>query len=171
VTDEAAREAFRQSENRILSMAMIHEFLYQNSDFNSLDLVAYLRRVADHLAASYGLPGVECRVSGESAVLNLEKAIPCGLIVNELVSNCFKHAFPGGACGSIDVEVRRDNGFVSVSVTDNGAGLPANFEMPGKKSLGLKVVHTLATRQLHGKIEYSSRNGSRFAFVFEEITA
>ena len=169
VADEAAREAFRQSENRILSMAMIHEFLYQNSNFSELDLIAYLRRVADHLAASYSLPGVECRVSGPQTILNLEKAIPCGLIVNELVSNCFKHAFPNGRHGAIDVQVKRENGGVSVAVSDNGAGLPPDFQIPGKRSLGLKVVQTLATRQLHGKLEYARENGSSIWFTFEDV--
>jgi PAS domain S-box-containing protein len=171
VADEAAREAFRQSENRILSMAMIHEFLYQNSNFSELDLIAYLRRVADHLAASYSLPGVECRVTGTQTILNLEKAIPCGLIVNELVSNCFKHAFPNGRTGAIEVQVNRENGVVTVSVSDNGAGLPPDFQIPGQRSLGLKVVQTLATRQLHGKLEYARENGSRIWFSFEDTAA
>jgi PAS domain S-box-containing protein len=171
VEDEHAREAFHQSENRILSMAMIHEFLYQQSNFSSLDLVLYLRRVADHLAASYGKTGVRCRVTGPPAVLNLKEAIPCGLIVNELVSNCLKHGFPGDARGCIDVHVSRQNGHVLVSVADNGAGLPAGFDLSGKKGLGLKVVHTLATRQLHGKLAYFSGQGSRFAFEFDESAA
>jgi PAS domain S-box-containing protein len=171
VEDEHAREAFHQSENRILTMAMIHEFLYQQSNFSSLDLVMYLRRVADHLAASYGKEGVRCRVTGPPAVLNLKEAIPCGLIVNELVSNCFKHGFPGEARGCIDVHVSREKGHVLVSVADNGAGLPPGFDLSGKKGLGLKVVHTLATRQLHGKLAYFSGQGSRFAFEFDESAA
>ncbi|MCX6623500.1 MAG: response regulator [Acidobacteria bacterium] len=166
VRGNQAKTAFRESEYRVQSMAMIHEFLYQNSTFSQLDLVAYLRRVADYLAASYGVAGVYSFVTGEPAYLNLDQAIPCGLIVNELVSNCYKHAFPAGK-GTIRVEIHQESERFQVAVEDNGTGVSDEFRLSGSKSLGLQLIETLAIRQLHGALDIQRGDGTRFVLTFE----
>ena len=161
-----AKDAFRESEHRVQSMAMIHEFLYQNSTFSCLNLVNYLRRVGDYLAASYGIRGVQCTVAGEPAYLNLDYAIPCGLIVNELISNCYKHAFPKNQ-GLIQVAVQHEGSRFQVVVEDNGVGVPGQFSLSRGKSLGLLLIETLAVNQLHGTIEIERGEGTRCRLTFE----
>jgi two-component sensor histidine kinase len=128
--------------------------------------VAYLRRVTDYLAASYGMSGIQCLVAGEPAYLNLDQAIPCGLIVNELVSNCYKHAFEGER-GNIHVAISQQDNRLRIQVRDDGMGLPDDFKFSGTPSLGLQVVETLAVRQLHGTVEASRGPHATFTVEFE----
>jgi PAS domain S-box-containing protein len=165
VADEQARQAFRESESRIRSMALIHEFLYQTADFDRIDVLVYLGRIADHLRSSFALPRVRCTVEGTPSRLDLNHAIPCGLIVNELVSNCYKHAF-GEAGGNIRVVVERNGSLVRLSVEDDGKGLPADLAAIRGRSMGLQVVETLARRQLHGTLDITSRCGTRVSVAF-----
>jgi PAS domain S-box-containing protein len=165
--NELARNALRESEHRIQSMAMIHEFLYQSSNYSSLDLVAYLRRISEHLVTSYGLPGVRCRVLGDRTQLNLDQAVPCGLIANELVSNALKHAFPSGS-GNLRVAVEQNGDLLRLTVADDGVGLPAGFDIASSaRGVGMQVVDALARRQLHGAISVDSTTGTSFQVEFE----
>jgi len=163
---EAACELFRESENRVLSMAAIHESLYGAPDFSRVDLSEYLRRVVDLVATSYQAAGVTCVVEGgEGITVTMNSAMPCGLIVNELVSNALKHAF-GGAAGQVTVSIRRAGAGVSMAVEDNGRGLPENFRMGNSSGLGLQLVQTL-TRQISGTARAVRGNGTRFEIDFE----
>lgn len=164
--DERAAAALRDSQNRIQSMALIHQTLYQSHDFAKVDFGRFLDTLARHLHGSYGRRELEISCRAQSVYLSIDRAIPCGLIVNELVTNALKHAFPGERSGRVSVEMRllRDVD-VEVLVSDDGIGLPAEFDPNTSSSLGMQLVQVL-TEQLHAELDIQSREPTRFAFVF-----
>ena len=156
IQNAEARALFRESQDRLRSIALIHETLYRNEALAGLDFDEYIQNLTTHLARSYGAAeaGIQLRASVESVRLGLDVAIPCGLIVTELVTNAFKYAFSKGSRGIVEIDVRRGGkGGVVLEVRDNGVGLPADFEIEKTDSLGLKLVAML-TRQLHGEMEF-----------------
>jgi len=162
------RDVLRDMQNRIQSMAMLHETLYRSGNFAQVDLAAYLRRLASQLIRSLvTTPGqVELRLDLFSVGLDLDQAIPCGLIVNELVSNAMKHAFPAGRSGEVWVELQAvGDGDLRLRVRDSGLGLPPDFEARRGRSLGLQLVSDLA-RQLGGGLEIGRGPGTSFEVTF-----
>jgi len=159
-------ELLRDSQARIRSMSFIHESLYQRKDFNSVDLGAYIDGLARNLMMSYSLSGKVALDSEVEAVeLGLDQAIPCGLMLNELISNALKHAFKSGRAGTIELRVSRVGQEVRIVVADNGEGLPNGFDMERDANLGLQLVSTLIG-QLDGRIEREGTTGTRFAISF-----
>lgn len=162
------RSVLKDVQNRIQSMAVLHETLYRSGRFADVDLGVYLRLLAGQLMRSVGSTPdqVDLRLDLASVRLNLEQAIPCGLIVNELVSNSLKHAFPAGQSGVIWVELHQaEEGALRLRVRDNGAGVPADFEIRRARSLGLQLAGDLA-RQLGGSLKTISGHGSSFEVTF-----
>lgn len=168
IGDESARGMFAETENRIRSMALVHEKLYQSSTLSRIDFGDYIRSLGDLLIHSSGITrDVTLDVSGEGISLDIEKAVPCGLIVNELLSNALKHAFPDGRHGQIHVHLdETEDGAIQVSVRDDGVGLPAAFDATCTDTLGLQLVHALV-QQLDGAITIERGHpGARFSFIF-----
>jgi PAS domain S-box-containing protein len=166
-SDSDTREMFEQSQQRVLSMALIHENLYRSGDLSRIELTPYIEQVVSNLVASYSPKqgGVRHTVESSGGIsLSLDRAIPCGLIVNELVSNALKHAFPSGR-GTIRVRLEVVEPALRVSVEDDGVGLPPGFALATHKTLGLQIVTTLV-RQLRGKLGYSSADGAVFTLEF-----
>jgi len=161
VEDDAARRVFEESQGRIKSMALVHEKLYQSKDLAGIDFGDYVRDLVSGLTSSYGAhaQGVVIEVEAASLHLDVDRAIPCGLIVNELVTNAFKHAFPNGRAGRIDVTLSGGgSSAIQLSVRDDGVGWPADFDPAQSSSLGLRLVHILA-KQLQGRLELHSADG------------
>jgi two-component system, sensor histidine kinase PdtaS len=168
IEDSAVRKMFQESQNRVHSMALIHESLYQSRNLSEIDFPAYIHQLTDHLFRSYGVDSkrVQLAASIDELRLTIDTAVPCGLIVNELVSNCLKYAFPGGRSGKIQIEMREDdNHRIRLAVTDDGVGLPDGAGQAAAKSLGLKLVRTLAD-QLGATVEMASDGGARIALTF-----
>ncbi|MDZ7270913.1 MAG: PAS domain-containing protein [candidate division KSB1 bacterium] len=167
IQDPQALELFQESQNRVKSMALIHEKLYQSQDLARIDFADYLRNLTSHLFRSYsGRPDVTLNVEVGDVHLSVETGIPCGLIVNELVSNALKHAFPGGRSGQITVSLQRNNGTYVLSVKDDGVGFPKDVDFRNTPSLGLQLVNTLTT-QLEGSVELISNGvGTEFRIQF-----
>ena len=169
VEDDRAMEMFRDSQNRIESMGLIHERLYQSQDFARIDFDEYIHELVVHLSHSYGVPSnkVTIETKVEKVALDIATAIPCGLIVNELVSNCLKYAFPASAGGMIEVGLRPGSGKGShvIYVKDNGVGFPDGFDFRRTPSLGLKLVNALV-KQLGGQIDLAPRRGTEFKISF-----
>jgi PAS domain S-box-containing protein len=160
IDDPQAGGMFRDSQTRIHSMALIHERLYQSPDLSSIDFGRYIEALVTELFRAYG-PSVETvaqEIQTDQVSLAVDRAIPCSLIVNELVSNTLKHAFPGGRSGTLD-------GKLQLVVADDGVGLPANFDITSSQTLGLQLVVTL-TEQLDGTLAYRSGPGTEFEIVF-----
>ena len=172
IEDERAEALFRESQDRVRSMALIHERLYQSEDLARVDFAEYVRSLVGYLVRSYS--GQATRVQVETEVddvsLGIDAAIPCGLIVNELVSNAMKYAFSEGKEGRIRVQLREtgDGGYRLV-VSDNGVGFPEDLDFRMTESLGLQLVTTLVD-QLEGSIELDVRKGTRFIMTFEKLS-
>ncbi|MBI2918992.1 MAG: AAA family ATPase [Chloroflexi bacterium] len=177
IKNEQALEPFKESQNRIHSMALIHEKLYQSESLSKIDLAEYIESLAGNLFASYqGTErAIRQRIHVEDVSLNVDTAIPCALIINELVSNALKHAFPDSlrrakGTDEIAIELRRDGGSrFLLTVSDNGVGLPDGFDMGRCESLGLNLVDILV-KQLRGTIRLGANGGTQFAITFEATT-
>ena len=158
--------ALRESQNRVESMALIHEQLYETADLREVDLAEHAALLARNLFRSYGEPaGIELRVEIENLSLGVDRAIPASLILNELISNAFKHGFPNGRAGTITLYGRRREGSFELAVADNGAGVPEEVGWKKPKSLGLEIVNIL-TRQLKGSFELDRSRGTAFRVSF-----
>mgnify|MGYP000892856957 CR=1 FL=1 len=173
IKDKQALEVFKDCQTRIYSIALIHEKLYQSESLARVDLAAYFRSLTGNVFLSYGVDEreVKSEIVVEDIHLPINSLIPCALIVNELVSNAIKHAFPPDrprqVPGKILVALQRGSGgSLVLTVKDNGVGLPEGFDIRRKASLGLRLVHVLA-RQLNGSLSISSTNGSEFRLEFE----
>ena len=169
IEDERYREMFRDSQNRIRSMALIHETLYQSKDLANVSFREYVERLMSHLSASYGANRGRIRlgVDADGLMLGIDVAIPCGLIVNELVSNSLKHAFPEDRCGEIRVSLQVTGGSqITLTVSDDGIGLPEDMDFRDSGSLGLHLVTMLVEDQLHGQIELNRAKGTEFRISF-----
>lgn len=169
--DKAAIEMFKESQNRIRSMALVHERFYQSKDFSHIDFSEYIRRLVIHIFQTYQVdPGlIQFEVEVETVSLNINTAIPSGLIVNELISNALKHAFPGKRQGKIQVELRRENEkeFLLI-VRDDGVGFPAGLDFRQTETLGMQIV-TMLVDQIEGKIELVREGGTMFKIIFREL--
>jgi two-component sensor histidine kinase len=165
-TDERAASALRDSQNRIQSMALIHQTLYQSNDFAKVDFGHFLDTLMVHLQSSYGRRDLRLTSRSDAARLVIDRAIPCGLIVNELVTNALKHAFPAGRSGNIMVEMRLlGETDVEVSVSDDGVGIPDSLDLDSLSSLGMQLVHVLS-EQLHARLSIQRRDPTRIALSF-----
>jgi len=164
IQDPQAGEMFKESRNRVKSMALIHERLYQSKDLARIDFAEYVRNLTTHLFRSYGVNThtVGLKIDVGNILLDIDTAIPCGLIINELVTNSLKYAFPPGVAGKICIDLHREHhGQLALVVSDNGAGLPPDFDFQKTDSLGLQLVGTL-TDQLEGKIQLERDGGTTF---------
>lgn len=168
--DDDARilELLRVSRDRVRSMSFIHESLYQNKDFSSIDLAAYVDGLSRNLMMSYSLTGnIALERDLKRVELVLDQAIPCGLILNELISNALKHAFPNGQGGTVRIGSSIVGETVSITVSDDGVGLAEGFCTRNDGNLGLELVHTLVD-QLDGRIEVGSTGGGvTYLLTFE----
>ncbi len=167
--DDRIKAILQESQNRVLSMALIHQELYQSADLARVGLAPYIRKLASGLFQSYGaeVRDIELDLQMEEVHVNIETAIPCGLIVNELLSNALKHAFPDGRSGVVKVELAREDGDRYVLwVSDDGIGC-REVDMRTADSLGLRLVQDL-TRQLQGDLEIDCDRGTGFQLTFSE---
>ncbi|HSF33124.1 MAG TPA: PAS domain S-box protein [Candidatus Tectomicrobia bacterium] len=168
INDPQALQMFIDSQNRVKSMALIHEILFQSRDIAKIDFSEYIKNISSQLFRSYGAYskkiGLEINVEG--IMLDVDTAIPCGLIVTELVSNSLKYAFIDGRDGLIHIELFSDtHGNLILTVSDNGIGLPKHVDLQNLDSLGLKLVSALAN-QLAGIVELDSSDGTTFRITF-----
>jgi PAS domain S-box-containing protein len=167
ITDALALGLFKESQSRVRSIALFHEKLYQSKDLAHVDIAEYVKGLAMGLFATYGVnpDDVGLALEVEQVPLGIDAAIACGLIVNELVSNALKHAFPGGRKGTVQVMLRGQGADVLVEVRDDGVGFRSNPDFRGASTLGLKLVGILI-EQLRGSLELDRRTGTRFMIRF-----
>lgn len=172
VKDNKLSAMFKDSEYRIRSMALIHEKLYNSKDMSHIDFGDYVKNLCSGLFSSYGVNKREIRFNVDTANISLgiDTAIPCGLVINELISNSLKYAFKKGQKGEISVQLRqhRDNEY-ELTVGDTGGGLDASIDFRTTESLGLQLVTSIAESQLHGKITLDRTKGTVFRIKFDEL--
>ena len=170
IQDPQAQGMFAESQNRIRSMALVHEKLYQSSDLSRINFAEYVESLAALLFRSYGIESgqIQLHIEGSGIFLSVESAVPCGLIVNELLSNCLKHAFPNGRRGRVEVRIGRGPGEqLLLVVADDGVGLPPTLDVEKTESLGLQLVRTLA-QQLDGHAQLVRGERTEFNITFPE---
>ncbi|HUJ50879.1 MAG TPA: histidine kinase dimerization/phosphoacceptor domain -containing protein [Bryobacteraceae bacterium] len=168
VVDPETRKMFQESQDRVHSMALLHESLYQSHNLSQIDFPEYIRQLAAHLFHSYGVAPerIHLQTDLDHLSLHLDAAVPCGLIINELISNSLKYAFPDGREGKIRIELRGvSDGSTRLVVADNGVGLRADIDWVNTRSLGLRLVRTLA-QQLGAQIEVNSGEGMEVRLAF-----
>jgi PAS domain S-box-containing protein len=166
--DDRVRALFAESQNRVRSMALVHEKLYRSASLAEIDFGEYLESVVNELTRGHGRAQIVGRVSGRGIFLPIDTAIPCGLIVNELVSNALKHAFGGLPSGTVDVVIgRRDEEELELVVRDDGIGFPPNRPVSEESSMGLAIVTNLVA-QIQGTLERGSGPGSEFRVRFPD---
>jgi PAS domain S-box-containing protein len=167
VRDENTLEILLESQNRIKSMAFVHESLYQTKDFSNISFSEYVENIARNLIQSYGSIEVppSLKMELDDISLHLDTAIPCGLIINEIISNALKYAFPDKRQGVIDVSVKEKNKKITISIADNGVGIPAHIDYRNTDSLGLQLVVTLV-EQINGILQVENKKGTKFTVEF-----
>ena len=165
------REVFHESQNRVKSMSMIHEQLYQTDNISKIDFKIYINGLIKSLFQLYSssLKQIKWHVDVNDVKLNIETSIPCGLIINELISNSLKHAFKERDSGKITVKMDRYNDLITLIVADNGVGIPNNFQIEKVSTLGLNLVTNLV-KQIEGEMIIKRENGTSFTIKFKEIT-
>jgi PAS domain S-box-containing protein len=169
IRDEHALTVFQDSQNRVKSMALIHETLYQSEDLSRIDFADYLQKLVAHVRRSYRIrpEAVKINVNVDDVSLPIDTAVPCGLIINELASNSLKYAFPAETQGEINITFSRADAQYVLRVSDTGVGLPDDFDPDRGNSLGMKLVRML-TGQLCGEMECRNGVGTTFEIKFPE---
>jgi len=170
IKDKASQDIFKESQNRARSMALIHERLYHSTDLKRIDFGDYISSLATELFHTYNAdPGfIKLNINVENILLDINTAIPLGLIVNELITNSLKHAFPKGNKGEINVDFHPIDGHYEFTVKDNGIGFPEYIDFQNTDSLGLQLINSL-TSQIDGEIELDRNNGTEFKIKFPEV--
>ena len=170
VRDGAVKKILKESQNRIRSIALVHERLYNSADLARVDFCGYIPMLYSHLGHILDIQGERIKESYqiEEVSLGVDLAIPCGLILTELISNSMTHAFPGGRKGTIRIELGRDpDGSIRLVVADDGVGMPQDLDFRKTESLGLQIVNILA-EQIDAQVEGLTKGGTRFTLTFRE---
>ena len=167
ITDPITAALFADSRNRVRSMALVHENLYRAGNFAEIQMQTHVLSLCTHLRRAYGRARVEITAESDDVTLDMDRAVSCGLIINELVSNAFKHAFPGNRSGYIKVRFgSRDDGTCILTVADDGIGMPEQFDFIETRSLGLQLVRDLV-EQLHGTFSVDDTGGTTCTLTFQ----
>ncbi len=177
--DKKVKQAFSESQNRVLSMSLIHEELYKGGQAEKLNFSAYLKKLADNLLMTYGLSSINIRLNmdlEENTFLDMDTAVPLGIIVNELISNSLKHAFTGKKEGEIGIQLRRHGETINginksefcLVVSDNGNGIPEGLKLESIESLGMQLINILVN-QLDGELKLKRNKGTEFTVRFNVI--
>jgi two-component sensor histidine kinase len=168
-----ARSAMMELSIRIKSMSLVHEQLYQAENFSRIDFQSYLDILIPHLRSSYEFHGdIDINIAAMGVEMGLDSAVPCGLLITELVTNAFKYAFPTGRSHdgalrcAITVKAEWDGATYTVTVADNGVGLPAEVDWKTTETMGLLLVRMLGLHQLQGRMELDRRGGATFRLWF-----
>jgi two-component sensor histidine kinase len=166
VTDSYSSKALQESQNRVRSMALIHEKLYQSANLAHIDFGDYARSICSYLYKSYVIDSskIKLTLEADNIKIDVETAMPMGLILTELFSNTLKYAFEGRDSGNVNISLRFDGDWLVMVIADDGVGMDESFNIKKTESLGLQLVDSLI-EQLNGQLEFDSKNGTRFIVV------
>jgi two-component sensor histidine kinase len=170
IKDKESIELFRDTQNRVRSMAMVHEKLYQSKNLARINFAEYIYSLISEILSSYKVNPdiIKIKKDVKNLFFGIDAAIPLALITNELIINSLKHAFPNGRKGEISISIQSYNGKIILVISDNGAGIPLNIDFKNTDTLGLQLVNNL-TEQLDGEIELERNNGTTFRITFPQI--
>ncbi len=170
IEDDKSINIFRECQNRVESMALIHMQLYQSESLANIDFAEYVKELMQNLITSYDIdPGkIALTIDVEKISLGIELAIPCALLINEMISNCLKHAFGEGASGQIKISMQLSEiDQIELTISDNGVGIPEDLDFRKTESLGMQLIISLAENQLQGEIELNKDEGTEFRIRFK----
>ncbi len=167
ISDNNTLIHLRDIEGRIKTMGIIHEHLYKSRDFTSIFLDDYLYELVEHLFSSYMMDSgrISWEIQAEKIEIDLNASIPCGLILNEIISNAFKYAFPGDKEGSLQFTIDRIDGHCRLTVSDDGIGFPDGIDLHNGGKLGMQLITSL-TKQLNGTVELKLEKGTEYTITF-----
>ncbi|MBI4813002.1 MAG: PocR ligand-binding domain-containing protein, partial [Methanobacterium sp.] len=172
VEGEETLDVLKESQGRVRSMAMIHEKLYQSPNFTKIDFKDYIEKLASNLIYTYQVQARDIKqvFDVKDVEMNIDTAIPCGLIINELVTNSLKYAFPQSSDtnGIIKIELNQEEDHFKLVISDNGVGLPSHIQPENTETLGLQLVNNLVN-QLEGTIKIDRTHGTKFTIIFTEL--
>jgi PAS domain S-box-containing protein len=171
IEDKKYLDMFQESQNRISTMSLVHEKLYRSKDFTKINFKDYTINLANGVFQSFGgrSSGIMLNLNIDDVEIGIDSAIPCGLIINELVTNSLKYAFPGEKKGEIKIVLgKKDGNEYELTVSDNGIGFPEDIDFSKTETLGLHLVSMLAEHQLSGKINLDRSRGTEFSIIFRE---
>ncbi len=170
ISDPKDLRIFNSSRSRVETMSLIHEKLYKSKDISDIDLGNYVKDLVTHILKAYKVDHEDISFNLKSDIIKLtiDTAIPCGLIINELINNTLKYAFPEGHHGKIDINITKADDEITLEIKDNGSGIPASFDIANSDSLGLQLVETLI-KQISGTVDIDRTEGTKFIIKFKEI--
>ncbi|GEM_PF-2433436 len=170
ISDTESVAILRDIKDRIWTISLLYETIYELKNYEEMDFSHYIQMISKEVHRMYiGETDIQLNLELEPILLSIEQAIPCGLILNELLTNAFRHAFPGGWTESAEVTIslhQRGPTQIELVVSDNGAGMPNGFNLAQARSLGLQLVQSMSERQLQGTIDLHRNNGTRFTLTF-----
>lgn len=166
--DESTRSILTDLMLKIQTMSQIHKRLYESKQFGKISLTDQIRDQITGLGDIFSHDGheIRCEINPEEVFLPVDQALPCALVVNEILSNAYKHAFKGREQGIIEISVSQNNDRIRITIRDNGIGLPAHFDISHTDSLGIKLIRTLVQHQLKGALTFESQNGTEISIEF-----
>jgi len=170
--DENFKLLILDTNNRIMSMSLVHQMLYRAKNLSSVNLDEYISELVALLSGGFNIQKdkIDIHMVLEPVSVLIDKAVPCGLIMNELISNVFKHAFPGEMKGQLEIKLcNKADGYIEISVSDDGKGVPDGFDFFRQKSLGLQLIISIAQQQLNGSVDFRSSGGVKCTIVFQNI--
>jgi len=168
IDDPLLSDLFQESKSRVRAMALIHEILYDSGDLSRIDVKSYVTRLSNSLTRMFGADGRKVRltVESEEVTLGIDEMVPCGLALSELISNCLKYAFPDGRDGRIEVRATAaPEGGIRLMVSDDGVGMPDGLDIRNTNTMGMGLVVSLVEKQLRGRLELVSDQGTSFTMV------
>lgn len=171
IENSRTRTILKELEGRIHSMALVHQKLYDSNNLSSIDLQTYISDLSSYLFSSFNITGkkIDLKLDLENMQVVIDTAVPCGLIINELLTNSIKHAFSRQETGTIGISLHRDvSGTIDLHINDNGRGLPQDLDPAASESLGFQILYAIVKHQLSGTIEYESHEGLRWHIRFRE---
>jgi two-component sensor histidine kinase len=169
--DESTNSILTDIMLKIQTMAQIHTRLYESKHIGKINITDQCRDQITALSNIFSHKGheISCTINPEEIFLPVDQALPCALVVNEILSNAYKHAFKGRKKGKIEISVVQENGWIRMTICDNGIGLPADFDISRSNSLGITLIRTIVQHQLKGTLMFKSQHGTKISMEFPVI--
>jgi two-component sensor histidine kinase len=170
-SDESTNSILTDIMLKIQTMAQIHTRLYESKQMGKINITDQCRDQITALSNIFSHEGheISCTINPEEIFLPVDQALPCALVVNEILSNAYKHAFKGRKNGKIEISVVQENGQIRMTIRDNGVGLPDNFDIGRSNSLGITLIRTIVQHQLKGSLMFKSQHGTKISMEFPVI--
>jgi two-component sensor histidine kinase len=166
-TDKNIKKLFKESQNQVRSMAIVHEKLYHSGNLASINIQDYTKSLIAEIFKSYHInENILTNLNIEKRSIDINKAIPLGLILNELINNSLEHAFPNGEKGEIKINLNKNNGFITLNYLDNGVGFPKNLDFQNTNTMGMQMINGLVN-QMNGTIKLNRNPGTQFTIKFK----